>query len=249
MTEFPLLKNAPITEALIDLRIKLKENFDIERFNLLYEKISDQYPTQKKRHKWEGRFEFKKGEGPTSIGTEKVDGIIFTSADGKKVFQARVDGFTFNRLKPYEKWETLRDEAFRLWKLYREITSPEISRVALRFINQFEIPLFPEPLKDFNEYLTAPPTVPAGLPQGVTSFFTRIVIQEPAMQAFVIITQVFEQIVTPNKIPIILDIDVFKENSDGLTEEQAWEVLEKMRHFKNKIFFESITEKTKELFA
>jgi hypothetical protein len=35
---------------------------------------------------------------------------------------------------------------------------------------------------------------------------------------------------------------------DGLTEEDAWEILEKMRHFKNKTFFNSITEKTKELF-
>lgn len=248
MTLYPLLKNAPITEALIDLRIKLKENFDINDFNSLDSKISKEYPTHKKRHKWEGRFEFKKGEEPTSVGAEKVDGLIFTSQDGKQIFQARIDGFTFNRLKPYDKWETLRDEAFRLWQFYREITSPEIIRIALRFINQFEIPLLPEPMKDFNEYLTAPPTVPAALPQGVTSFFTRIVIQDPAIQAFAIITQVFEQIVTPNKVPIILDIDVFNEKSDGLTDGEAWELLEKMRQFKNKIFFESITKKTRELF-
>ena len=35
---------------------------------------------------------------------------------------------------------------------------------------------------------------------------------------------------------------------EGISEKDAWDTLEKLRHFKNKIFFESITEKTKEIF-
>jgi uncharacterized protein (TIGR04255 family) len=44
-----------------------------------------------------------------------------------------------------------------------------------------------------------------------------------------------------------LDIDVFKQR-DVIGEEDAWQTLEALRDFKNKIFFESITEKAKELF-
>jgi uncharacterized protein (TIGR04255 family) len=247
MAEYSYLRNAPITEALIDIRIKVRDEFDVHRLESLHEATADQYPAKKERRKWEGRFEFKKGETPISAGTETIDGYIFTSTDGKQIFQARIDGFTFNRLRPYEKWETLRDEAFRLWQLYKTVLSPEITRVALRYINKFDIPLFPEPLRDFNEYLTAAPIVPEGLPQGVSSFLTRVVINEPTIDAAAIITQAFEQLVDPRYLPIILDIDVFKQ-WDHISEEEAWQTLEALRYFKNKIFFKSITEKAKELF-
>lgn len=144
MANYSLLRNAPITEALIDIRIKTREGFSVESFETLYEAISSQYPEKKARHKFEGKLELKMGEAPLSSGTATVEGYLFTSADHKQVFQARVDGFTYNRLRPYDKWETFRDAAFKLWKLYRNIVSPEIIRVALRYINKFDIPFFPD---------------------------------------------------------------------------------------------------------
>jgi uncharacterized protein (TIGR04255 family) len=247
MTEYPILRNAPITEALIDFRIKIKEGFDVGQIEKLYDVISGEYPDKKARHRLEGRFEFKKGEKPISLSNEIVDEFVFTSTDQKQVFQARIDGFTFNRLKPYDKWESFRDEAVKLWRLFKELISPEIVRVGLRYINKFDIPLFPQPLRDFNEYLTAAPIVPEGLPQGVSSFLTRVVIQNPEIDAAAIITQAFEQIIDPKFIPIILDIDTFKQK-DRIDEEEAWQDLEELRQFKNEIFFSSITERTKELF-
>jgi uncharacterized protein (TIGR04255 family) len=245
MFEYPVLSKAPIIEALIDIRVKMKEDLLVEQFNSIYDSISGQYPDKKERHKWEGKLEFKRGETPISTTTETIDGYIFTSVDKKQILQTRLDGFTFSRLKPYETWEHLRNEAQGLWKKYKEATSPEITRVALRYINKMEIPL---PIMDFSDYLTAAPIVPEGLPQGVSSFLTRIVIHEPKIDASAIITQALEQIVNPNILPLILDIDVFKQKSEGISEEDAWETLEKLRHFKNKIFFKSITEKAKELF-
>jgi uncharacterized protein (TIGR04255 family) len=245
VTEYQILPKAPIIEALIDIRVKGREDLTVEQLDAIYDSISNQYPDKKTRHKWESTFEFKKGEPPISTGTETVDGYIFTSADRKQIFQARIDGFTFSRLKPYETWEQLRDEAHRLWQLYRGVVSPEITRVALRYINKMEISL---PIRDFSDYLTAAPIVPDGLPQGVSSFLTRIVIHEPEIDAAAIITQALEQVVNPSILPIILDIDVFKQKSEGISEEDAWEILEKLRNFKNNIFFKSITEKAKELF-
>jgi uncharacterized protein (TIGR04255 family) len=244
--KYPILSKAPITEALIDIRVKVRDDLKIEQlFHSIYKFVSKEYPNKKARHKWEGSLEFKKGKPPTSSASEIIDGYIFISGDDRQIFQARLNGFTFNRLKPYETWENLRDEARRLWHKYKEVTSPEITRVAVRYINRMEFPL---PIKDFSDYLTAAPIVPAVLPQGVNSFLTRIVIHEPEIDAAGIITQALEQIVNPNILPIILDIDVFKQKSEGMSEEEAWQILERLRHFKNKIFFESITEKAKELF-
>jgi uncharacterized protein (TIGR04255 family) len=139
----------------------------------------------------------------------------------------------------------LRNEAYRLWLLYKDITCPDsITRVALRYINNLNIPL---PIRDFDDYLTAPPVVPEGLPQGVVSFLTRVVIHEPSIGANAIITQALESVVG-EVAPVILDIDVFRLRPEGIEEKDAWDTIEKLRHFKNHIFFKSVTNKLKEMF-
>lgn len=244
MTKYPILKKAPITEALIDIRLKLPTAFDVAKIDSIYKSISDRYPEKQELRQIEAQIDIKKKESVKTSAT-KVTGYRYISPDGKQILQARLDGFTVSRLKPYIRWEQLRDEAFRLWKLYRDITSPErITRVAVRYINNLNIPM---PIRDFGEYLTAPPIVPPELPQGVSSFLTRVVIHEPSIGANAIITQALDQIVT-DVAPIILDIDVFKSQSDGIEEEDTWEIIEKLRHFKNKIFFTSITDKLKEMY-
>jgi uncharacterized protein (TIGR04255 family) len=239
------LTKAPIVEAVLDIRVKVGEGVRVDAFDAFYKQVSEQYPDKKERHKWEGKLEFKKGVSPISSSAEEIDGYIFHSADRKQIVQARMDGFTFSRLKPYETWESFRDEAHRLWQIYKDIASPEITRVALRYINKLEIPF---PIKDFNEYLMAAPVVPDGLPQGVSSFLTRVVIHEPDINASAIITQAMEQIVNPEILPLILDIDAFRQTTNGIQEEDAWNLLEQLRHLKNRIFFKSITQKAKELF-
>ena len=245
MHKYPTLTKAPITEAVLDIRVKVREDVQLDHFNALYEKVSGQYPDKKERHKWEGKLEFKKGASPLSTAAEAIDGYMYYSADQTQILQARMDGFTFSRLKPYETWEGFRDEAYKLWQLYKDIVSPEITRVALRYINKLEIPL---PMSDFSDYLTSAPVVPDGLPQGVSSYLTRLVIHEPEIDASAIITQALEQIVNPKILPLILDIDVFRQKSEGIKEDDAWSILEQLRHFKNEIFFKSITKKSEELF-
>jgi len=50
-------------------------------------------------------------------------GFIFTSADDKQPFQVHLNGFTTNRLGSYPAWNAVRDEARRLWNVYRERNS------------------------------------------------------------------------------------------------------------------------------
>lgn len=244
--EYPILKNAPITEALIDIRVKLKKDFDISQLESIYNKISDQYLIKKIGKRREDKITIEEGKPTISAGEEIVYGYRYITDDKKQIFQARIDGFTFNRLKPYITWENMRDEAYRLWKIYADFTSPElITRVALRYINNLNIPM---PIKDFGDFLTAPPIVPEKLPQEVSSFLNRVQIYEPSLSVFGIIIQALEQIIDPKFAPIILDIDVFKQKQDGFEEKDAWETVEKLRHFKNKIFFNSITDKLKEVY-
>ncbi|MBU2621568.1 MAG: TIGR04255 family protein [Proteobacteria bacterium] len=245
----PVLKNAPITEALIDIRVKLPATTDVKSIDLLFEKIKNQYPTRQELRVSEVSFVLKPDEDPVKASKLRVNGYRYISADQKQIVQARLDGFTMSRLHPYTEWKDLRDEAKELWRFYKDITNPEaITRVALRYINNLNIPL---PINDFADYLAAPPIVPDGLPQDVSSFLTRVIVPEPQLGANAIITQAFEPVAPEIKItrlPIILDIDVFKYDSQGMDEKEAWDSIEFLRHFKNKIFDKSITDRLKETY-
>jgi len=244
LAEYQILRRAPITEALIDIRVKLTPDLDVRQIESIYESIKPDYPQKQEQRLSQVEVEQKPGEGLIKSST-KINGYRYISSDKKRIAQARLDGFTFSRLHPYTTWEDLRSEAYKLWLLYKQVTTPElITRVALRYINNLNIPM---PIKDFSDFLTAPPQVPEELPQGVSSFITRVVIHEPTIGTNAIITQALEQIAT-DVVPIILDIDVFKLQSEGIEEKEAWDTIEKLRNFKNQIFFKSITNKLKEMY-
>lgn len=245
MGQYPILKNAPIQEALVDIRVKLPASLEMNKIELIHNLISDKYPEKQIQKKLEAKLELTENE-PIKTSDVEIYGYRFLSSDKKQIVQARLNGFTLSKLKPYIKWEQLRDEARLLWKLYFDATSPElITRVALRYINNLNIPM---PIKDFGDYLTAPPLVPQELPQGVSSFLTRVAISEPSIGATAVITHALEPSANPKVLPIILDIDVFRHIERGMEEKDIWKTIEQLRDFKNKIFFSSITEKLKEIY-
>jgi uncharacterized protein (TIGR04255 family) len=245
----PILKNAPITEALIDIRVKLPSTIDVESIDNIFERIKGRYPVRQEQRVAEFSFELKPDKDPLNASKQRIHGYRYLSTDHKQIVQARIDGFTMSRLHPYREWKDLRNEAKELWQFYKDLTKPEaITRVALRYINNLNIPL---PINDFADYLAAPPIVPDGLPQDVNSFLTRVVVPEPKLGVIAIITQAFEPVAPEIKIthlPIILDIDVFRYDSQGIDENDAWDSIEKLRHLKNMIFDKSITDKLKETY-
>lgn len=239
------LNNAPISEAIIDFRVKLPSGFDTKKFLGIIADLSDSYPKNEPRRLTTGAFGMEKGKPFTQLPKDEgIQGYFFKSEDEKNIAQFRLDGFTFNRLRPYTEWESVLSEAKRLWGIYHSIASPEIvNRIAVRYINRLEIEL---PIKDFNEYLTAPPTIPPSLPQGINQFFNRMVIHEG--DKIINLVQAMEASTDIKKIGIILDIDVFKVQGSGFDMEGIWSEFEQLRDLKNRVFFESITEKTARLY-
>lgn len=241
--------NAPITEALLDIRVTLPAQTDLAKLATFHDAIKQQYPSKQERLAWRGQLEVKASPVPevSQSATGEPDGYLFTSVDGRQVVQARLDGFTFSRLKPYDKWATLRDEARELWQHYVQIASPEtVTRIALRYINRIEIPL---PMRDFKDYILTTPEIAPDLPQGLGSFFMRLVIPDPKGQAVAIVTETVEPVDEANKrLPLIFDIDVFRAVAFNVQDNSMWEAFESLHDLKNEIFFKSMTSKAKELF-
>jgi len=241
------LKNAPIKEALIDLRVTLPPGVDLPRLGKLADQVSKEYPEKQERRSGGIQIEFKEGKilDPHII-EGRPDGYLCYSSDKLQLVQFRLDGFTFNRLKPYTSWDGVRGEAFRLWELYRKSVEPTlISRVAVRYINRIEIPL---PVVDLEDYLTGPPSTPPNIPGDVSSFLTRVVMRESSTGVEAIITQTGDSPTKPGQTALLLDIDVISAAVYDKDGKAAWEMLNSLRELKNRIFFESITPKALELF-
>lgn len=249
MVEVRRFPNAPITEALLDIRVTLPAQTDLAKLATFHDAIKQRYPSRQERLAWRGHVAIKTSPIPrvSQSAAGGPHGYLFTSVDARQVVQARMDGFTFSRLKPYDKWETLRDEARDLWQHYVRIASPEaVTRVALRYINRIEIPL---PMRDFKEYILTTPEIAPELPQGLDSFFMRLVIPNPKAQAVAIVTETVEPIdESSNRLPLIFDIDVFRMAAFSVGDQSLWETFEQLRNLKNEIFFKSITSKAKDLF-
>ncbi len=238
---------APITEALIDIRAQLPESVALPDLENLHAQIKTEYPDKKPRKKFEGKIEFKDEKEPIKTTHIQEDGYLFSAADGKRVAQFRLDGFTFNRLRPYSRWEDLYQEAKRLWEIYRNALKPlVVTQIAVRYINSIEIP---SKNFDYDEYFTAVPKIPQVLPQILQHFFAQVTIPFLDQGATAVVIQTPSGKQDSLNTAILLDIGVFSgEVSVAPEDQRIWEMLGHFRTIKNDIFFSHLTEKTKELF-
>jgi uncharacterized protein (TIGR04255 family) len=226
----------------LDLRVLRREGIDADQFSGLAATLGPEYGKSTPMHSIEARFGIVKGRpvGPTHV--QAALGWVF-QAEGA-IVQFKVDGFTFNKLEPYTTWEEVFGEADRLWRIYVQIARPlEISRVAVRYINRLRLPGPAE----LSQYLEAPPVLPPPIPQAVREFLTRVVVDD-GNDASAILIQALEASLDPSTVPLLLDIDAFREVSLPPDDPSVAGIFEQLRRLKNDIFFASVTERTVEMY-
>ena len=236
------LENAPIKEAVFDIRVRLPEGDHLEALKGIHDKIRNQFPGMRLIHEvsigMKGNFESEKPD--ETLSDHRLKGYRFETQDRRQLVQCRLDGFTFNQLRPYPSWEAMRDQASPAWDLYRHTVNPEeITRLALRYINVLTVPLG----VPFEEYLASPPSVPDGLPQSVAAFISRVTLVEAETGCLANVTHSFDGVPDPSEGGLVtLDIDAYETIKDSSNLDVMRE-FEKLHEFKNRIFFSSITEK------
>lgn len=236
--------HAPITEALIDIQVRLPQEAGLD--NLAHVGSSIQAEYQKRDDVLVFQGQMIAGISVGAIASQSHLGYRFFSNDEKQILQARLDGFTFSRLAPYDCWQTFRNEAKRLWSIYQSLTRLEaIARLTVRYINRLDIPL---PMGDFKDYLRTFPEVSSDLPQGLSGYFMQLQIPQESPATVLIINQALVSPPTPKFVSILLDLDLFLEKDIPNDEIGIWNILEKMHEQKNKAFEACITDRTRELF-
>lgn len=237
--------SAPIREALIDIKIDKLSIDSVEDLLKFKEFVLKDFPVERKRQNVVGTLQIFPDKPIESRTQSDLLGYVFLSKDSTRQIQVRIDGFTLNILRPYEKWETHFEMFMALWKEYVHLFKPNnVLRIASRYINRIELPLT---LNDFQEYITNMPPIPPCLPQTYANFFMQVQVPCEDNFRYAIITETIEP-ADDKSLPFILDIDIFQEiNIDG-SEKNLRDNFAEIRKIKNSIFESCITNKTRELF-
>jgi uncharacterized protein (TIGR04255 family) len=238
-------EHAPITEAVIELQCELPSDTQNADLLMVCDQIKSDYPKKSDQHEAQVVVDTLVGN---TRSTQKLIGYRLLSHDERQIVQIRLNAFAFSRLAPYERWETMRAEAFRLWKVYRAALSPtRITRVGVRYINRVDVPSN-NPLEgiDLDQYFETAPRIAAALPQRMTNFFMRLQIPIDGTGASAILTETAVPSPAVGQVSTILDIDTFIQ-PEHFDEESAWKAADFLRDQKNRFFEACITEKVREL--
>ena len=240
VTTFPTLQNAPITEAVIDIRVERRPNVTLQELSLFTNGFELEFPNRAEQRSLKARIDMSKGEAPPTA----ADGYVFKSLDQKSIVQVGFDGLTISRLNPYENWSVFAELAKRLWQRYIDTSHPtKVVRLGVRYINRIDLDIGSDL---FGTILTGP-QIALALPQNMLDFFMRLLIPDES-GAVAIIHQTFSHPeVGESTRSLIFDVDAIKNvDIDPRATEEISGVFEELRRFKNRVFFNSLTNRTLE---
>lgn len=180
---------------------------------------------------------------------EKADGggVRYFYESGKYVITTKSNGITFGRLKPYsdfpsfKSWIENKANAFG----FNNLSEPKISRIGVRYINSFIIPVSGKYAKD---YLFDIPPVPHGLIQEPVDFVSRVTVPISDLEATCILTQTLAPASDGKSSQVTIDIDVFKLFKQSVGYSTTWSQIEALKAQLNSVFFRTVTKRTLDIF-
>lgn len=241
------LARAPIVEATLYVAVQPRPDVTAETLAALRTRLATRYPSRETRLA-DAPFGAlgRSVERPDPAQGRQPVGYVFTSSDGRNVVQARTDGLSVSRLRPYTTWEDLLAEARRVWSDYAEVAGAERARyIGLRYINRFVVP----PSARYEDYLRTRPVLSPGLGGTPAVFFMLFTLprRDPESVATITVSSG-----TPRDgeegAPVVFDVDLSANATPDMLGEGMWNAFAGLREIKNQIFFESMTDRAWETF-
>lgn len=236
--------NAPIVEAVLDVQISDSIIIDPSIFEDFAKNNLKEYPISNKKFNVQFEIKNNKGKETNFNKSQNLLGYLFSNIQNNRTIQFRLDGFSYNMLRPYSNWEDFSKNGLLYLEKYLELVKPNhIVRIGLRYINRFDFPLEDY---DYSKYIKYLPPIPNNLSKKYNNLFWQMEIPSEDKISNARITQTFESI-KKNTASFIIDIDVYQNNLIELGEDLKSK-FECLRNLKNDVFEDLITEECKELF-
>jgi uncharacterized protein (TIGR04255 family) len=250
--------NPPIVEAIFHLVVERDGEFDHETLKDYVNSISEDFPKRRENRLLGGDIQYdpQKTDSITSSLSNVLQGYTVSSDNESSVIQVNSSSFSFSLLNYYEGWDVFYERANKYWQKYIEITSAKrISRLSLRYLNRIKIP-FTGGSFDLEDYVEVSPMLSSQSDDwSMAGYFMQIaLVSKKYSPSRAILNQALG---SPEKntdqssmhVPLIFDTEVFQDiNVDSHDNIIEYIFTDNLRCFKNDVFFENITEKTKELF-
>ncbi|PJE03036.1 MAG: hypothetical protein CK427_06180 [Leptospira sp.] len=239
-------KNPPIEEAIFDVKVENLNISSIEDLELFHGFIKDDYPKKKKNFSFTSSISLDTKNKVGSQTNSDLIGFVFLNESENEQIQLRLDGFTFNIVKSYKNWDIHFSKFLDHWSRYNELFKPNrIAAIATRYINKINLQI---PFRNFEEYLTIIPSIPASLPQSFANFYLQMHIPCSDNIRQCVMSEYLGPL-NEGKLPIFLDINVFQDNKIENSIKDFELNFNEIRKIKNEIFESCITQKTRELFV
>ncbi len=241
---FPLLSKAPVIEAIIGISLLAPDNI-LPSLKALNASLPSPYPGVSEILELQAKIEFKLESETTS--SKRQVGWQFISQDTRQAYQARLNGFSFHRLAPYENWDTFLASARALWLKYRSAVGQiPIKQFSVRYINSIELPLGEE----ISDYLSVYPEIPKGLPQKLSRYSMNLELPLTGRSDGLLLVRhalnPFDQ-AKPDVVTVIMDNDFVLFSEPSLSDDEMWIRINALREIKNTTFKDSITPKMLDL--
>jgi len=242
--------HAPITEAVVEFRVTQRPTLTLDELNSLKAGEEVGYPLVAPRFDLKGEFELT--DVAVSTSAQRIQtGYVFSRSDRTQIFQARLDGFAFSWLPPYDSWEPFAAEALRLWRRYVAVARPiSVDRIGVRYVNRIDIP---ENSVEIKDYLNVWPEIPVNMPQILQGYFLQLGVSLKEFDAAVTINSTIVAPPSEFGTSLILDLDTYT-NTQLLPGKEEFDQavvnrLRSLRRAKNFVFEASITDETRRLIS
>jgi uncharacterized protein (TIGR04255 family) len=266
MPEVEIFPRSPIVEAILSFEVPYLDDLTVSA-GYFHDAIHPGYPTREVLSPADAAAIFPQGRiramkvpilsgrdgtvhrklrETTAVYGADARGYSFRSEDGLQVVRVTRRGLSFHRLKPYLDWGHFESAVQFVWREFVSYFGPEyVSRLRVRYLNRIEVP---HSFARLEEFLRLYPSVPDPIDTGLSGYLMRLVLQDESVPAVAHITHAVEADLALPYIPMIFDIDVRREGELSTAGPTLWEAIHAMREYKDRLFFESITEDMKELF-
>jgi uncharacterized protein (TIGR04255 family) len=228
--------NAPIAEAVIDVRVQSQTALDFSKLTELADALKERFPTRLPMSQMQMGFEVQNPAMPAKfINSQQQTGWRLTRKDQDRVILLQTVGFTYSHLPPYTNWETFSSEAQQIWAMYLDAVKPEMAtRAAVRVINRI-----PVPAQEFSidSYLNIYPKLPEAIPTLANAMFMQLHLPMAYVDASAkaVLNLATGQSGPDGSPSLILDIDLSVERSLALKDE-LWSLFDRLGSVKDDIF-------------
>ena len=236
------LKNPPLKEALIDVRVEYESDLSVDALDKAYSKLKAELPKKSIR----AAFSFSVSPQGSSQKNEGVHGYVLTDNTKNRVLQITKEGITFSQIDNYTSWEKFEPQFHKYLGIVNQTVPIKIiNRIGVRYINKIQIPAEDKTL--INNYFTISPNFKNI--ETIGQYFMRVVAPQKNGNFTRVLTQgINPKDISVDSVGVVLDIDIFHESKIRPNDSKKIKsLLAEARDLKNDLFFSSITAKTEKI--